>query len=217
MRPVLEKIGANVDQLEQIVDAELAASAQSERRRAAEPQSGAAKGARRRPGRGRRHEGRVRLDRAHAARPHRHQVQSPGRALAQRDHQRRRARCAACRPRLGPRHRPVAGGQIPGPRKIWHRPRRAGPPGQSRPRDRPRPGDSPRDPGALAPHQEQPRADRRAGRRQDGDRRGARAADRAGRRAAEPQEPPRDRAGHGRARGRHEVPRRIRRAAQGTA
>ena len=44
--------------------------------------------------------------------------------------------------------------------------------GQARSGDRPRRGDPPRDPGALPPHQEQPRADRRARRRQDRDRRG---------------------------------------------
>ena len=60
--------------------------------------------------------------------------------------------------------------------------------GQARPGDRPRPGNPPRDPGALAAHEEQPRAHRRAGRRQDGDRRRARPAHRPGRRAGEPQE-----------------------------
>ena len=50
--------------------------------------------------------------------------------------------------------------------------------GQARPGDRPRRGDPPRDPGALAAHEEQPGADRRARRRQDRDRRGPRPADR---------------------------------------
>ena len=54
-------------------------------------------------------------------------------------------------------------------------PRRAG---QARPRHRSRRRDPPRDPGALAPHQEQPRADRGARRRQDRDRRGTGAANR---------------------------------------
>jgi hypothetical protein len=93
----------------------------------------------------------------------------------------------------------------------------SGPAGQARSGDRPRPGNPPRDPGALAPHEEQPGADRRAGRRQDGDRRRAGPADRAGRRAAEPEEQARDRARHGRADRRHQVPRRVRRAAQGRA
>ena len=55
--------------------------------------------------------------------------------------------------------------------------------GQARPGDRPRRGDPPRHPGALAPHQEQPGADRRAGRGQDRHRRGAGPAHRARRRA----------------------------------
>ena len=45
--------------------------------------------------------------------------------------------------------------------------------GQARPGHRPRRRDPPGDPGALAPHQEQPGADRRARRRQDRHRRGA--------------------------------------------
>ena len=65
--------------------------------------------------------------------------------------------------------------------------------------------------------QEQPGPDRRAGRRQDGDRRGAGPADRLGRRPREPAEPQADRAGHGRAGRRHQVPRRVRGAAQGRA
>ena len=55
--------------------------------------------------------------------------------------------------------------------------------GQARPGHRPRRGDPPRHPGALAPHQEQPGADRRAGRRQDRHRRGAGPAHRPRRRA----------------------------------
>jgi ATP-dependent Clp protease ATP-binding subunit ClpB len=52
--------------------------------------------------------------------------------------------------------------------------------GQARPGDRPRRGDPPRHPGAVAPHQEQPGADRRARRRQDRHRRGPGAAHRRG-------------------------------------
>ena len=59
--------------------------------------------------------------------------------------------------------------------------------GQARPGHRPRRGDPPRHPGALAPHEEQPRADRRARHRQDGDRRRARAAHRRRRRARGPE------------------------------
>ena len=89
--------------------------------------------------------------------------------------------------------------------------------GQARPGDRPRRGDPPRDPGALAPHQEQPRADRRAGRRQDGDRRGPGPADRLRRRARVAARPARDRARHRRADRRREVPRRVRGAPEGGA
>ena len=52
------------------------------------------------------------------------------------------------------------------------------------------------------PHQEQPGADRRGGRRQDGDRRGAGAAHRQRRRAGRPARQAVDRAGYGRAGGR---------------
>ena len=62
----------------------------------------------------------------------------------------------------------------------------AGPRGQDRPGHRPRHRDPPRRPGALAAHQEQPGADRRARRRQDRDRRGPGPADRRRRRAREP-------------------------------
>ena len=55
--------------------------------------------------------------------------------------------------------------------------------GKTRPGHRARRRDPPRDAGALAPDEEQPRAHRRAGRRQDGDRRGHRAAHRPRRRA----------------------------------
>ena len=86
--------------------------------------------------------------------------------------------------------------------------------GQARPGDRPRRGDPPGDPGPLAPDQEQPGADRRPRRRQDGDRRGAGAADRRRRRAREPARPPRDRARHRLAAGRLQIPRRVRGAAE---
>ena len=60
-------------------------------------------------------------------------------------------------------------------------------PGQARSGHRPRRGDPPRHPGPVAPHQEQPGADRRAGRRQDGHRRGSGAAHRPRRRARGPE------------------------------
>ncbi len=63
------------------------------------------------------------------------------------------------------------------------RPHRAGAQRQARSGDRPRRGGPPRHPGAVAPHQEQPGADRRARRRQDRHRRRAGAAHRPRRRA----------------------------------
>ena len=119
-------------------------------------------------------------------------------ALAQRQ-ERRRRRAAARRRRHArrdpqgarrgarqrARHRPGPRGQVPGAREVRPRPHRARAHGQARPGDRPRRGDPPRDPGALAAHQEQPGADRRARRRQDRDRRGPRPAHRRRRRARE--------------------------------
>ena len=75
------------------------------------------------------------------------------------------------------------GGHLPGALEVRPRPDRGRRGGKARPGDRPRRGDPPRDPDPLAPHEEQPRADRRAGRRQDRDRRGPRAAHRRRRRA----------------------------------
>ena len=101
--------------------------------------------------------------------------------------------------------------------EVRPRPHRGGRAGQARPGDRPRRGDPPRDPDPLAPHEEQPRADRRAGCRQDGDRRGPRAADRRRRRARGPEGPARLGPRHRPAARRLEVPRRVRGAAQGGA
>ena len=80
------------------------------------------------------------------------------------------------------RHVAESGGLLPGAREVRPRPDRAGRERQARPGDRPRRGDPPRHPGAVAPHQEQPGADRRARHRQDGDRRRPRAAHRRRRR-----------------------------------
>ena len=86
--------------------------------------------------------------------------------------------------------------------------------GQARPGHRPREGDRAGHADPVAPHQEQPGADRRAGRRQDGHRRGPRPAHRRGRRAGDAdRQAPAD-AGHRLAGGRHEVPRRVRGAAE---
>ncbi len=71
------------------------------------------------------------------------------------------------------------------------------------------------DPGTAAAHQEQPGADRRAGRRQDRDRRRTRAAHRQWRGARGTQEQAHPGARHGRADRGHEVPRRIRGAPEG--
>ena len=72
--------------------------------------------------------------------------------------------------------------------------------GQARPGDRPRRGNPPHDPGALAPHQEQSGADRRAWRRQNRHRRRLGAAHRQWRRAGKPEAQEAARARHGLAR-----------------
>ena len=100
------------------------------------------------------------------------------RRRAGRSSSRRCARCAAATasPRRTPR-------RVPGAGEVRPRPHRARPPRQARPGHRPRRRDPPRHPGALAAHEEQPRADRRARRRQDRHRRGPRRPHRRGRRA----------------------------------
>ena len=82
------------------------------------------------------------------------------------------------RPRPAPRHRPEPRGEVPGAAEVRPRPHAGRRGRQARPGHRPRRRDPPRDPGPLAPHEEQPGADRRARRRQDRDRRGPRAAHR---------------------------------------
>ena len=62
---------------------------------------------------------------------------------------------------------PESRNQIPGARALRRRPHRIRPRGQARPGHRPRRRNPPRDAGAQPPHQEQPRAHRRARRRQD--------------------------------------------------
>ena len=118
-------------------------------------------------------------------------------------------------PRQPARHRPEPRGQVPGPGALRPRPVRDGPAGQARPGDRPRRGDPPLHAGALAADEEQPRADRRAGRGQDGHRRGPGPADRQRRRAGRAGGQDRHRPGHGRAAGRGQVPRRVRGPPQG--
>ncbi len=109
------------------------------------------------------------------------------------------------------------GEHLSGAGKVWARPDRAGQAGQARPGHRPRRRDPARDPGPQPPHQEQPGADRRPGRGQDGHRRGPGPADRARRRAGRAE---RQAAGAARPGGhdrRGQVPRRVRGAAQGRA
>ena len=132
---------------------------------------GALEGLRPRLRRGAQAGGRLRLHRASAARARR----GPARRAAGADQA--EVRGGAARHLAGP------GGHLPGAREVRPRPDRARRERQARPGDRPRRGDPARDPGALAAHEEQPGADRRARRRQDGDRRGARAAHRRRRRA----------------------------------
>ena len=148
------------------------------------------------------HGRRLRLDRAPAARARRR----PARRAARED--RRGAR-------RSPRHLAGSRGDLPGAREVRPRPDAGRGGGQARPGDRARRGDPPRDPGPLAPHEEQSRADRRSRRRQDGDRRGPRAANRRGRRAGGPEGQARLGARHRRAARGVEVPRRVRGASQG--
>ena len=121
--------------------------------------------ARTRPRRGRDAEarGRVRLDRAPAAR-------------ARRRPARRAAREAQGRPRRQRVTIQDPEGTYQALEKFGRDLTDARRDRQARPGHRPRRGDPPRDPGALAPDEEQSGPDRRSRRRQDGDRRRARAA-----------------------------------------
>ena len=85
---------------------------------------------------------------------------------------------------------------------------------QARPGDRAREGDRARDAGAVAAHEEQPRADRRPRRRQDRRRRGPVAGDRQGRDPRDAQGQADLHARPGRARRRLAIPRRLRGAPQ---
>ena len=82
--------------------------------------------------------------------------------------------------RQPPRHEREPRRAVPGARALRPRPHRGRAQGQARSGDRTRRRDPSRHPGALAPHQEQPGAHRRARRGQDRHRRGARAAHRRG-------------------------------------
>ena len=164
-------------------------------------------------------QGRIRQHRAPA---HRHRVGDrplPRRTSADRARPdaRQDFRRADQRARLAARDEPEPRGHLPGARALRPRPDRARAQGQARSGDRPRRGNPPRHPGAVAPHQEQSGADRRARRRQDRDRRRTGRPDRPRRRPGRAQEQADRRARHGRARRRREVPRRVRRAAEGGA
>ncbi len=117
------------------------------------------------------------------------------------------------------RGRGFAGSRRParGADQVHDRPHRAGARRQARPGDRPRRRNPPHDPDPAAAHQEQSGADRRAGRGQDGDRRRPRAAHHQRRSAGDAQEQARAVARHGGAARRHQVPRRVRGAAEGRA
>ena len=110
-----------------------------------------------------------------------------------------------------------SGRHLPGALQVRPRPHRVRGGGEARPGDRARRGDPPRDPDPLPAHEEQPRPDWRARRRQDGDRRGTRAADRRRRRPGGLQGPQGVGARHRRAARRREVPRRVRGAPEGGA
>ena len=79
-----------------------------------------------------------------------------------------------------------AEGRVDHPRPVRPQSDAVGARPQARSRHRAPPGDRTGHAGPVAPHQEQPRADRRAGRRQDGRRRRPRTGHRRGRRARDP-------------------------------
>ena len=136
---------------------------------------------------------------------------------AGRRHEGRALPGARRRPGLPARHRPEPRGEVPGARALQPRPDGARAQGQARPGDRPRRGDPPGRPGAVAADEEQPGADRGAGRRQDRHRRGARPAHRRRRRARGPQGQAPRRPRSGRPHRRDQVPRRVRGPAEGGA
>ena len=134
-----------------------------------------------------------------------------------RRHQGRAAGRAAHGAGEPPRHHARPRADLPGPGQVRPRPHRGRPRGQARPGHRARRGDPAGDPGAVPAHQEQPRAHRGAGRRQDGDRRGTGEPHHRGGRARGAEGQARRRAGprlHG---GRRQVPRRVRGTPEGGA
>ena len=167
--------------------------------------------------RGRAAEGRVRGRGAH---PHRHRRRARGRGGAHPPPVRASTRRRSTTPWPGVRgdarvDSPSARVQVPRPGALQHRPDGGRPPGQARPRHRPRGRDQAGDAGAQPAHQEQPGDHRRGRRRQDRHRRGAGPEDRGRRRAREPEGQARAGPGHGRDGRRQQVPRRVRGAAEG--
>ena len=100
-------------------------------------------------------------------------------------------------------------------RRVQPRPHRSGDEESARSAGRPSHRDRARPAGALPPHEEQRRAHRRTGRRQDRDRRRAGAEDRLRRRAAFPRRQAAAGARHLAHRRRDQIPRPVRRAPQG--
>ena len=166
-------------------------------------------------GRGQAPRRRVRLDGAPPARDRRARWRGPDAAREPR----RRSRGAA--PGAGQRawrpagHLAQPGEHLRRAREVRPRPDDRGTGRPARPGHRPRRRDPARHPGPVAPDQEQPGADRRARRRQDRHRRGARPADRPRRRPRGAQGQARRLARPRRAHRRRQVPRRVRGAAEG--
>ena len=173
--PVLRRAGADPERVRRRANeaADLLPTVTGEAGGHPRARHGADRPAQARRRRGARHGRRVRLERAPAARARGRPAAS---TPAPRATSSREAVAGGARP--APRHRPEPRGQVPGARDLRARPHRGGRAGQARPGDRARRRGPARDPGALAAHQEQPGPDRRAGRRQDRDRRGPRPAHR---------------------------------------
>ncbi len=171
--PLLAKLGARPEAVSAQVQAEIDEAPEGAGRRAHVRVASLRGRDQSRVGRGAAAEGRVRLDRAPA---HRHR---PGKDRRRHPHPRRQRRDPRGHlpvARRGARHpagdRPEPRGEVPGAPALLEGPDGPRAQGQARSGHRPRRGDPPRDPGALPPHQEQSRADRRARRRQDRHRRG---------------------------------------------
>ena len=164
-------------------------------------------------------QGRIRLQRAPAAGAGQQGPRRRPRAMLAEAgrHPRRPAAGAGRGARLPARDRPRGRAALPVAGQVHPRPDRAGPTGQAGPGHRPRRGGAPVDAGAVPPDQEQPGADRRAGRGQDRHRRGHRPAHRRRRRARVAEGQAHPGAGSGRADRRHQVPGRVRGPPEGGA